>query len=206
MQLLKEELNWLNKIVPNHQSRPLPSQAINAEWEIRLDDTNFDRWRVSLNETCIFFDGASKGNPGKAGSGGVLMSVNGTIVSSYHWGLGIESNNIAECYGLLQGLRIANTKGINALSVFGDSRMLIQALINKKRPDHLKLALLYRKIQMTCKKFHSIRFYHILRGLNKLADKEANKGALLSRGTLNVDGKDTRCDIPLLQKIHDILP
>ena len=126
----------------------------------------------------------------------MLIRANGTIMSSYHWGLGTESNNIAECCGLLQGLRIANSKGINALSVFGDSRMLIQALIKKKRPVQVKLALLYHKIQMICKKFHSIRFYHILRGLNTLADKEANKGALLNRGTLNVDGTDSRCDIP----------
>jgi len=196
MQLSKEESIWLTNIVPNHQNRPSASQVIKADWEIRLEETRFDSWRESLNETCLFFDGASKGNPGKAGSGGVLIRANGTIMSSYHWGLGTESNNIAEYCGLLQCLRIANSKGINTLSVFGDSRMLIQVLIKKKHPVQVKLALLYHKIQIICKKFHSISFYHILRGMNSLADKEANKGALLNRGTLNVDGTDSRCDIP----------
>ena len=121
----------------------------------------------------------------------MLISANGTMMSSYAWGLGIESNNTVELCGLLQGLRIASSKGITTMSVFGDSRMLIQALINKKRPPKLKLALIYQKIQLLSQKFQSIKFYHVLRGLNSLADNEANKGSLLSRGILIVDGLES---------------
>ena len=80
--------------------------------------------------------------------------------------------------------------------VFGDSRLLIQALIKKKRPSQLKLALIFQKIRLLIKKIMSIIFYHVLRGLNSLVDKEANKGTLLSRGILQKDGIETRCDIP----------
>ena len=82
------------------------------------------------------------------------------------------------------------------LTVFGDSRMLIQALIKKKRPSQIKLALLYQKIQLILKSFRSISFYHVLRGLNTLADREANRGVLQGRGMLHLDGSETRCDIP----------
>ena len=126
----------------------------------------------------------------------MFISANGAVVSSYSWGLGIESNNTAEFCGLLQGLRIALSKGINTLTVFGDSRMLIQALIKKKRPSQLKLALIYHKIQLLSKKFLSIRLFHVLLGLNSLVDKEANRGTLLSIGILNMDGIENRCDIP----------
>ena len=118
------------------------------------------------------------------------------MLSHYAWGLGSESNNIVEFCGLLQGLRIACSKGISSLVVFGDSRMLIQALINQKRPTQLKLALIYQKIRQLSQSFQSISFYHILRGLNHLADIEANKGALLNRGFLEVDGLERRNDIP----------
>ena len=126
----------------------------------------------------------------------MLVSASGTLMSSYAWGLGIESNNTAEFCGLLQGLRIACSKGITSLVVFGNSRMLIQALINQKRPSQLKLALIYQKIRQLSQSFHSISFYHILCGLNHLADIEANKGALLNRGILEVDGLERRNDIP----------
>ena len=118
----------------------------------------------------------------------MFISTNGTVFSNYSWGLGIDSNNIAEFCGLLQGLRIALSKGIAKLSVFGDSRLLIQALIGKKRPSQLKLALIYQKIRLLSKKFQTIRFFHVLRGLNSLADKAANRGTLLGRGILLKDG------------------
>jgi len=124
------------------------------------------------------------------------VSANGECVSRYCWGLGIETNNTAEFCALLQGLRIAHLKGISSLLVFGDSRLLIQALASKKRPTHLILATIYQKIQSLCKTFHTIRFYHVLRGLNSKADKEANNGTLLSRGVLNMDGIESRCDTP----------
>ena len=181
----------VKKILPNLQSWAMLGCSSTADWEIRLEESVFITWRDSLNEVCLFFYGASKSNPGCAGGGGVLISANGTMMSSYAWGLGIESNNTAEFCALLQGLRIASSKGITTLSVFGDLRMLIQALINKKRPSQLKLALIYQKIQLLSQKFQSIKFYHVLRGLNSLADNEANKGSLLSRGILIVDGLES---------------
>ena len=81
------------------------------------------------------------------------MSANGTVLSRYSWGLGTESNNIAEFCGLLQGLKIAISKGIVKLTVFGESRLLIQALTRKKRPTHIKLAQIYQKIQILSKNF-----------------------------------------------------
>ena len=60
-----------------------------------LAESDFNNWRKSLKEPCLFFDGASKGNPGLDGCGGVLMSSNGDVLSSYAWGVGTDSNNIA---------------------------------------------------------------------------------------------------------------
>ena len=156
----------------------------------------FFSWKSSLNTHCLFFDGVAKGNPGQAGCGGMISLANGDMNTSYSWGLGTESNNIAEFCGLLQGLKLALSKRITKLSVFGDSKMLIQALNWKKRPNHLRLTQIYHKIRHLSKKFHSISFYHVLRALNSLADKAANQGTLLGRGVLVVDGDEDRCDIP----------
>lgn len=183
-------------IAPNTQLFPLSHALKLAAWEIRLEESEFLTWRATLNEVCLFFDGASKGNPGVVGGGGVLLSTDGTIACTYSWGLGVESNNIVESCGLWQGLTLALSKGITNLTVFGDSRILIQALTTKRRPSHLKMALTYQKILLLTKKFQTIRFLHVLRGMNSLADREANRGTLLGRSTLQVDGIDSRCDIP----------
>ena len=149
-----------------------------------------------MNEPCLFFDGASKGNPGLAGCGGVIISANGNVISNYTWGLGIDSNNTTEFCGLLQGLKIALAKGITKMSVFGDSRLLIQAIIKKKRPSQINLAQIYQKIRLLRKKIQTISYFHVLRGLNALADRESNQGTLLGRGILLIDGVELRSDVP----------
>ena len=60
-----------------------------------MTEEELKKWQVSLSYHSLFFDDASKGNPGIAGGGGVFISANGAVVSSYSWGLGIESNNTA---------------------------------------------------------------------------------------------------------------
>ena len=108
----------------------------------------------------------------------------------------MESNNIAEFCGLLQGSKIALTKGITKLSVFGDSRLLIQAIIKKKRPSQINLAQIYQKIRLLSKKFQTISYFHVLHGLNALANREANQETLLGRGILLIDGVELRSDVP----------
>ena len=193
--LKPEESQWLDLFVPNHQSRT-PSKTLSAHWEIRLDEHAFNRWKFARNDLCLFFDEAAKGNPGLAGCGGVITEANGNLVSSYARGLGNGTNNKAEFCGLYQGLRIARTKGIAKLLVFGDSRLLIQAITNKKRPSHLQLAQILQRIRLLCKNFQSISFFHILRNLNSMADKAANDGSLLGRGILHMDGMEIRWDVP----------
>ena len=119
-------------------------------------------WKSTLNEPCLFFDSASKGNPGLASAGGAIFLANGNMLSKYAWGLGIDSNNVAEFCGLWKGLRIALAKGIGNLSVFGDSQLLINALINKKSPSHIKLGQIFQKILHLSKDFQSIRYVHVL--------------------------------------------
>ena len=193
--LKDEESHWLSQFVQNHHNRT-PLKAPLANWEIRLDQNDFNSWKLAMNTPSLFFDGAAKGNPGLSGCGGVISDANGNLISSYAWGLGFGTNNKAEFCGLYQGMRIAKAKGIANLLVFGDSRLLIQAIVNQKRPTNMHLAQLTKRIRILCEYFHSIRFFHILRTLNCKADKAANEGVELCRGILLMDCKETRWDVP----------
>eukprot|EP00253_Pinus_taeda_P006677 PITA_06677 len=165
-------------------------------WKIWLEDQEFIKWRSALEEHCLFFDGASKGNPGVAGSGGVLLSPGGFPEMRFHWGLGIETNNRAEALALWQGLTQAIKRNILSLAVFGDSRLIIQAMLRPKNPHQIQLASVIRKIRLLLPKFIKISFFHILRNLNSLADNEANLGVLCPRRSLVINSSESSCSIP----------
>ena len=94
---------------------------------------------IQIKEKHPFFYGASKGNPGLAGGGGVLLSDENTILVTYAWGLGSMSNNKAEVLALWQGLRQAQERNLDSLVVFGDSKLIIQALKTKNLSTNIFL-------------------------------------------------------------------
>lgn len=71
------------------------------------------------------FDGASKGNPGNAGFGGIFRDHKGTPILTYLGSIGWDTNNSTELEGLWQGLIIAQKQGIFLLVIEGDLQILI---------------------------------------------------------------------------------
>jgi len=69
-------------------------------WKIRLKEEEFANWLQKCNNYYLFFDRASKSNPGIAGAGGLILNANGECVLYYEWGLGNLSNNRAEALAL----------------------------------------------------------------------------------------------------------
>eukprot|EP00253_Pinus_taeda_P009858 PITA_09858 len=191
-----EEEQWLKDFVPNNQSIPTTPATCHAGWEIRLEEQEFLKWRSALEDHCLFFDGASKGNPGAAGGGGVLLNPDGSALLRYHWGLGIESNNRAEALALWQGLTLALKRNIQSLTVFGDSRLIIQAMNSSSNQLQIHLGRILKKIRLMLAKFQKISFFHILRQLNSQADSEANLGSARSQRTLSVNFEESLCIIP----------
>eukprot|EP00253_Pinus_taeda_P019066 PITA_19066 len=194
--LNKEEEQWLKEFVSINQPTTSSPATIHTRWEIRLEEQEFLKWRSALEDHCLFFDGASKGNPGAAGGGGVLLNPDGSVLLQYHWGLGIESNNRAEALALWQGLTLALTRNIQSLTVFGDSRLIIQAMNSSSSQMQIHLGRILKKIKLMLVKFRKITFFHILRQLNAQADSEANLGSARSQRILSVNLEESLCTIP----------
>ena len=116
--------------------------------------------------------------------------------SKFAWGLGIDTNNMAEALALWQGLRIAMALGISELIVIGDSRVVIRALAEKLKPTHMALRHLIHKIVAQASLFKKIDLYHVLRGNNSYVDLEANKGASLSTRELIFNEQGSFCPSP----------
>jgi hypothetical protein len=124
-----EESSWLNHFSQSSPGILKTSLKTIRSWEIRLEEQEFLLWRSSLNEWCLFFDGASKGNPGQAGCGGIIIDPSGNTHSVYAWGIGHSTNNQAEFLGLWQGLHQALQLGIQEIRIFGDSKQILEAII-----------------------------------------------------------------------------
>ena len=94
---------------------------------------------------------------------------------------------MAEAYGLWQGIKLLLNKRVEEVMIFGDSRVIIQAMNSRKKCNNNRTARLIRRIRSNIKLFRSVRFLHILRNLNGLADTAANKSIALGLHDLSVN-------------------
>jgi len=132
----------------------------------------------------LYFDGASRLNPGPASYGGVIYK-DGEEQYTYKKYIGTNTNNVAEYQALLNGLLLAQEKGIKHLQVYGDSKLVIEQVTGNWKVKSPRLIIIHREIcaLLLEKPFETITFQHIYRKNNKRADELANEAldeALLS--------------------------
>lgn len=121
-------------------------------------------------------DGGSRGNPGQAGSGSVVIDPEtGAVIAEVGRYLGIASNNVAEYTALIEGVRAALRIDPNAeLHVRMDSKLVVEQMCGRwkiKHPDMAELAATARELLTGT----PVRFEWIPREKNFRADAAANK-------------------------------
>ena len=186
--LLPTEKAWLNLLSPHCKVLSLPPPLPSPSWKIRESEAAFQNWWKIQNTTSIFFDGASKGNPGAAGAGGVIYFADNLRKVHFCWGLGISTNNQAELLALTKACQIVWDKGIKYCQAFGDSEILIRKINSDDQFSNAILNKSLNRLKLILQDFTSFKIYHILRSLNREVDEMANKGCLLAPGTLNYNG------------------
>ena len=122
----------------------------------------------------LFFDGASKGNPGLAGAGAVIYYKEKEIWHGHKFTGENATNNEAEYSGLILGLNKAIEQNIKSLLVNGDSLIIINQMTGKYKCHSQNLLPFYNSAKELSKKFEAIQFQHIYRNLNKRADELSN--------------------------------
>ena len=133
-----------------------------------------------MNDTYkLYFDGCSKGNPGKAGAGAVIYKNNMEVFSISIFVGEKETNNVAEYTGLLIGLKEAVKLGIKDLVVNGDSQLVIKQMKGEYQVKAPNLIKLFTEAKQLEKEFEKITFNHVYRTENKRADQLSNEGLLV---------------------------
>jgi ribonuclease HI len=122
----------------------------------------------------VFIDGASKGNPGPAGIGVLILDENEHEISKISEKIEDTTNNVAEYKALLRA--ITECKKLNILSVkfYTDSQLLARQIKGMYKIKDEKLKPLYVKIRGKLLGFKNWDVVHIPREKNIIADKLAN--------------------------------
>jgi ribonuclease HI len=128
-----------------------------------------------MNETLTLqFDGGSRGNPGPAGIGVVILAQDNTPLVTLGRFIGRATNNVAEYKALITALQEARRLGARRIIIRGDSELVIRQMRGEYRVKHPDMKVLYAEARDLVSEFDSAEITHNLRGHNELADRLAN--------------------------------
>ena len=120
-------------------------------------------------------DGASRGNPGPAAAGVIIEAIDGTLIARGGHYLGVMTNNQAEYRALITGLRAIAAYQPSSVEVYLDSDLLVHQLNGRYQVRDAALRPLFDEARRLAQALPQVRFSHVPRALNRLADAEANK-------------------------------
>jgi len=122
----------------------------------------------------VYFDGASRGNPGPASVGWVIVTSDG-IAAEGSETIGRATNNQAEYEALSRGLRAARDYGFDSIEVKGDSQLVVKQVTggwNTNDPELREHRVTVREILTD---FDDWELQHVPREINERADELANE-------------------------------
>ena len=101
----------------------------------------------------LYFDGCSKGNPGKAGAGYVIYKGDDEITCKSVYVGDKETNNKAEYTGLYEGLIYAVENNIVCLDVKGDSNLVIKQIKGEYKVKSENIQTIYKNTKELWKRY-----------------------------------------------------
>jgi len=140
----------------------------------------------------LFFDGASRGNPGQAAGAAVIIMPDGDRHTAAEF-LPFATNKVAEYTGLIVGLKKAAALGIRKLEIRGDSNLIIKQVQGYWGVKAEHLQPLCQEAKRLIQSFDYAGIEWVAREQNKLADAAANKC---------IDGGKTKKNKPVKKNIE----
>lgn len=121
-------------------------------------------------------DGGSRGNPGHAGSGAVVLDAeSGELLAEIGVYVGFATNNVAEYHGMIAGIRHAFEIDAGAsIHVQMDSKLVVEQMSGRWQIKHPDMQVLARTAFELIEN-RTVSFEWIPREQNGLADALANR-------------------------------
>jgi ribonuclease HI len=129
-----------------------------------------------VTKVIVEADGGSRGNPGPAGYGAVVLdAATDEVLAERQAGLGVTTNNVAEYQGLLAGLRAARELGATEVAVRMDSKLVVEQMCGRWQVKHPAMRPLAAEARGLVREFASVSFEWVPRARNGRADALANQ-------------------------------
>lgn len=131
----------------------------------------------------LYFDGASRNNPGESACGVVVYKGDNLAADLYHYMGEGYGNNMAEYQALILGLQLVQKvfDDVEVLVCRGDSLVVIQQMKDLWAIRNKTLIDFYVLAQTAAEEFDNISFEHVQRDANSKADLLANKGIVMKK-------------------------
>ena len=114
-------------------------------------------------------DGASKGNPGLAGCGGVVRDENGRWIAGFSRRIGVTSSFEAELWGLREGLIFCSNLNIHSILVELDAKAVVDVVLNPNYHNRAVSPIL-EDCRLLLLQFQQVQLMHCFRQANRCAD------------------------------------
>jgi ribonuclease HI len=139
------------------------------------------RYRMeNTHSITIFSDGGARGNPGPAGAGAIIAYAGGEVIATVSQFLGVQTNNWAEYEALILALSALSKRfgaQTNTLTIDAhlDSELVVRQLGGQYKVRESSLIEQYTKVRTLEAQFQKVRYIHVPRSENAVADKLANE-------------------------------
>ncbi len=161
----------VNNIAPRKKELP-PTRSQASLWQ-----SGEKAWQGKLaGQTLqLYSDGASRGNPGEAGAGIVILDEKGNELIATGKYLGQCTNNEAEYRALLYGLEKCADLGSGRLKAHLDSELIVKQVRGEYKVKHPNLKPLFQLAMKKLSGFATYAVSHVRREKNRRADELANQ-------------------------------
>lgn len=122
----------------------------------------------------LYCDGGSRGNPGPAASGMVLIDENGHTTAAWGSYLGQTTNNVAEYTSLILGVQRAKELGATQVKCYMDSKLVVEQVNRNWKVKEPHLQKLFIQAWNEIQGIPTFSLKYIPRDQNKLADQQVN--------------------------------
>jgi phosphoribosylglycinamide formyltransferase 1 len=123
----------------------------------------------------IYTDGGSRGNPGPAAAGFLILDESNKRLAAKAFFLGETTNNVAEYTGLLKAILEAKNIDSESIEIFSDSELMVKQLNGEYKVKSNNLSELYEQCMEKLGEFNDWKIKYIPREKNKKADSLVNK-------------------------------
>ncbi len=122
----------------------------------------------------VYFDGASRGNPGPAAVGWCLVTSDGVVAEGGER-IGSTTNNRAEYAALIRALEAADEYGFDEVDVRGDAELIVKQVRGEWNANDPGLREKRVRVRELLDRFDRWSLAHVPREINARADELANE-------------------------------